>query len=846
MQRLKLVVPTAIVLALVLAPATVRAEGSPTLEQIMADPLWIGKTPQRPYWSADSTTIYYEQDREGENDDDLLRVERRGGEPTVIEGDTWATVDRPDGAWSADRRRYAFVRFGDVFVRDITSGTLRQITRTGSFERDVLFLTDGRLAFRRDGQFFAVDLDGDGPLTQLTDVRTTDDPDDEADADDYLSQQQPRLFEWIADRQQRRDVARQRERQRQVDDPTAPGRPIYLGDDVEIEWRSLSPSGRAMVVSTRPAKRDKGRNDQMPSYVSDDGYVEALDVRPKVGTAEAWTDTVWLLDLATGHPVSLDLADLPGITDDPLAHLKADTVGAAESTQPTEDDTEDETSEGESSEDEPEPRPVRLEETILWSTDGRHAALHLHSYDNKDRWTVLLDISTLSTAADEDDEPTTTLAPELVHHLSNPDGWINWSFNEFDWLDDRRLWFLSEESGSSQLFLHDAESDTTRPLAAGSLLDGAVVADPQASPAGDWLYVQANPEHPGRYDVYRLATGSGSASIGTVEQVSTLGGRTEFALSPDGTSLLLESSSLIRPPELYVQSTSPGATATRLTDTVTDAFLGIDWVEPEIVPVPSSHVDAPIWSRFYPSRNPDRLRGPDGKVPAVIFVHGAGYLQNAHTGWSVYFREFMFHTLLAEQGYHVLDMDYRGSKGYGEAWRTAIYRHMGQPELEDLLDGVAWLTDGHDVDAERIGIYGGSYGGFMAFMALFKQPGVFAAGAALRPVTDWAHYNHAYTSNILNTPDVDPEAYERSSPIEFADGLADPLLICAPMLDDNVFFQDSVRLSQKLIELGKTDWEVAIYPVEPHGFRTPSSWLDEYRRIHDLFEEHLAPPANDL
>jgi dipeptidyl aminopeptidase/acylaminoacyl peptidase len=152
----------------------------------------------------------------------------------------------------------------------------------------------------------------------------------------------------------------------------------------------------------------------------------------------------------------------------------------------------------------------------------------------------------------------------------------------------------------------------------------------------------------------------------------------------------------------------------------------------------------------------------------------------------------MFHTLLVERGYVVMDMDYRGSAGYGRDWRTAIYRWMGKPEVEDL------------------------------------------AGA---------HYQPGYTSNILNTPEIDPEAYRRSSPIELAEGLAKPLLICSPMLDDNVFFQDSVRLVQRLIELGKENWEIALYPIEPHGFREPSSWLDEYRRILKLFEQRLRAQA---
>jgi dipeptidyl aminopeptidase/acylaminoacyl peptidase len=224
-----------------------------------------------------------------------------------------------------------------------------------------------------------------------------------------------------------------------------------------------------------------------------------------------------------------------------------------------------------------------------------------------------------------------------------------------------------------------------------------------------------------------------------------------------------------------------------------------------------------------------------------MFVHGSGYLQNSHLGWSYYFREFMFHTLLVRRGYVVIDMDYRASMGYGRDWRTAIYRRMGQPELEDMIDGVRFLERTYNVDPARVGVYGGSYGGFMALMALFKEPELFAAGAALRPVTDWQHYNETYTSRILNTPQVDPLAYRLSSPIEFAAGLQRPLLIAHGMLDDNVLYKDSVRLAQRLIELGKKDWELASYPIEPHGFREPSSWLDEYRRILALFETHLNP-----
>ena len=280
----------------------------------------------------------------------------------------------------------------------------------------------------------------------------------------------------------------------------------------------------------------------------------------------------------------------------------------------------------------------------------------------------------------------------------------------------------------------------------------------------------------------------------------------------------------------------PTATAcAQLTDTRKPAFKAMDWLEPEYVQVPSRHGAGTIHGKYYGPKNPE----PGKQYPIVMFVHGAGYLQNVSDRYPNYFREQMFHNLLVQQGYIVLDLDYRASEGYGRDWRTDIYRRMGTPELEDYLDGLDWVVANKQGNRDKAGIYGGSYGGFMAFMALFKQPGVFKAGAALRPVTDWSQYNHEYTANILNTPELDPEAYRISSPLEYAAGLQDHLLIAHGMIDDNVFYKDSVMLAQKLIELRKDKWELASYPLERHGFTHPESWYDEYRRIHELFEKAL-------
>ena len=199
----------------------------------------------------------------------------------------------------------------------------------------------------------------------------------------------------------------------------------------------------------------------------------------------------------------------------------------------------------------------------------------------------------------------------------------------------------------------------------------------------------------------------------------------------------------------------------------------------------------------------------------------------------------MFHNLLVEKGYTVLDLDYRASDGYGRDYRTAIYRYMGGRDLDDYIDAKEFMVDKYGIDSNRIGMYGGSYGGFITLMALLTKPDEFACGAALRSVTDWSHYNHEYTSNILNYPETDSLAYRRSSPIYFAENLNKPLVMLHGMVDGNVQFQDVVRLSQRFIELGKKDWELAVFPVEGHGFKTASSWTDEYRRILELFEREL-------
>ena len=181
--------------------------------------------------------------------------------------------------------------------------------------------------------------------------------------------------------------------------------------------------------------------------------------------------------------------------------------------------------------------------------------------------------------------------------------------------------------------------------------------------------------------------------------------------------------------------------------------------------IPSTHFDGVIYAKLYRGA---AVSDSDKAPGASCSFTERDICRTCICAIPITFREQMFNNLLVQHGYVVLDMDYRASAGYGRDWRTAIYRQMGHPELEDLLDGKKWLAEHAAVDPKRVGVYGGSYGGFMTLMALFRAPGEFAAGAALRPVTDWMQYENDYTSAILNDPQIDPIAYARSSPIEFA------------------------------------------------------------------------------
>ena len=541
----------------------------------------------------------------------------------------------------------------------------------------------------------------------------------------------------------------------------------------------LSPDGKHVFILI-VERTDAAKRPNVPNYVTESSYTEDIPARTFVGDSQD-NRTLAVLNLSTGKSVLV-----------------------AKDTEETKD----------------------TKAVVRWgmpqlSDDGSLVIAHARAANNKDRWLVAVD-----------PETGTSRILDTLHD----DAWVRevGGFGPNDpsfglLADQKHVWFLSERDGWMHLYSLDA---TAAQPAARQLTQGKWEIDDVAFSADrKRFYITSTEEHPGERHIYAMPIDGGART-----KLTAMTGGTSGEASPDDSTFGLIYSSSTKPNEVYLMPNRPGAAATQVTTSTSAEWRSYKWAEPQLVTY-KTRDGVDVYARMFTPEMVGAKRDPS--APAVVFVHGAGYLQNAHKYWSSYYREFMFNQLLASRGYVVLDPDYRASSGYGRDWRTAIYRHMGGKDLEDVVDGARYLVATQKVNPKHIGVYGGSYGGFITLMAMFTTPDVFAAGAALRPVTDWTHYNHGYTSNILNEPQADAEAYRKSSPIYFAEGLKGALLICHGMVDTNVLFQDSVRLVQRLIELRKDNWSVAPFPVENHGFEEATSWADEYKRILKLFEDNL-------
>jgi dipeptidyl aminopeptidase/acylaminoacyl peptidase len=810
-----------------------------TIDSIMRGNELVGYEPRAVRWSGDNQRIFFQWKQYNDSRDkdyDTYAINSDGTNLKKLSEEEAKNAPPLFGEDSKDKRFTLYTDGGDVYLYDYTTSSRRQITATSDVEANARFSRDQKsITFTRANNLYVMSLES-GSLAQLTNIPSPAAPQVAAggggtgfgqgqrglgntggsattqqrgtESQEYVKKEEQELLDIVKRRAQKR--AEDEERRKQLN----PRKPFQLQATQTVTNLQLAPDGKSVIATVVEAPVGS-KTTIVPNYVTESGYTEDIPSRTNVGDTQS-RSRLAILDVATGEAKWVEHGQRQIAPTNEAQQAKQQTEDknqikgeAQQEQQRTTSQQATESRRDAQQQNQTRDRDVQLFQP-LWSDDGTKAVFQARAADNKDRWILALDAATGKTR---------------VITTDHDDAWINGpgAFT-LGWLKgNSRIYFQSERDGYSHLYTINYDGSDLQQLTKGKW----EVTSVQLSDDKSKFYLTSSEVHPGERHFYSMNTDGSERT-----RITSMPGSNAATLSHDEKKIALIYSFSNKPPELYVQENRPGETAKKLTSSPAPEFWQYNWIDPPLITF-KARDGAAVPARFYKPANFKR------GGPAVIFVHGAGYAQNVHRYWASYYREYMFHHFLMENGYCVIDVDYRASSGYGRDWRAGIYRHMGGKDLDDQVDAAKWMVTEHGVDAKRIGLYGGSYGGFITLMAMFTEPEVFAAGAALRPVTDWAHYNHGYTSNILNTPQKDSEAYKQSSPIYFAQNLKGALLICHGMVDTNVHFQDSVRLVQRLIELRKENWELAVYPVEDHGFVEPASWADEYKRIFKLFENNL-------
>ena len=759
------------------------------LKQIMSGSNFVGNSPESYYWSVDGQAIYFYWNPENKIGSSLYAYSLKEQTYAKLSDSLANTVVFYDPS-QRDFQRQFMSDEGVLWSIDKMSGN-RQVhlqTTNGVFnvqrskQPEIVLFQQGDQAYSMNTK--------SGSIRQLTNFKAGEEKNKLTDSS-FLEKQQVELFDFIQEKNKRADFYKNQADQTRFIFP----KEQYVGSS---SWSEIQVDPSVNYAVLRVSEEVESKPTSVEQFITNDGFTKHQLARDKV-SAEEPNQKLMLYQLSSDTLINIDFSKLTDIRLKPAYLREKDSVSLYK-----------------------QDRALFIH-AVQFAQNQPLALCDVRSSDNKDRWIVLVNLEKATVKEIEHQHDEAWIGGPGISSWNEADGNLDWI------VDGESFYFQSEESGYSTVYeyeLSKGKKSCLWPVAKTEVYEVRLSKDRKN------MYLEYNPCENGKTGHH--AFGKLNLENLTFTPYAQLQvGYNEVRLSPDEKNMVVRQSFANKPWELYVKENNPTKRDLRqITHSTSDAFESYRWIDPQVISIPASD-GVPIFARIYEPTKETK------NGAAIFFVHGAGYLQNAHHYWSNYYREYMFHHLLMEKGFTVIDLDYRASEGYGRDYRTAIYRHMGGRDLEDFVDAKAFMVKNYGIDAKRVGMYGGSYGGFITLMGLLTKPNEFACGAALRSVTDWAHYNHEYTSNILNNPETDPEAYRKSSPIYFAENLQDPLLMLHGMVDDNVQFQDVVRLSQRFIELGKKDWDLAVYPVESHGFKESYSWYDEYRRILELMEKHL-------
>ena len=408
--------------------------------------------------------------------------------------------------------------------------------------------------------------------------------------------------------------------------------------------------------------------------------------------------------------------------------------------------------------------------------------------------------------------------------------------------DGRWIAFLSDREGWNHIYL--VSSDKSQSGDGADLIqltEGShEYGDLAWSPDGRRLAFSLNStDGPGirHLAVAEIGHDPSASSITTL----TSGGGTNTApsWSPDGRHIVFQHTDPESSADLFIIETAAGSEPRRLTDSMPANLDRSALIEPEFVRYPAEDGSEVPAYLFVP---PELDRSQ--QHPAVVWVHGDGINQN-YDGWHIqrnYAVYYSFHQYLAQRGYVVLSVDYRGSIGYGKQWRQGHFRDLGGKDYLDVAAGMDYLETLGYVDTKRVGVWGLSYGGFMTLQALTVTPDLFRCGINVAGVADWRTWHKdpggPWIQGRMGTPAENVELYQRTASIEFIDRIERPLLVLHGTADVNVPFTESVRLVDALTKRGK-DYEFVMYPGEFHYFHRAHILRDAWTRVESFFDEHL-------
>jgi dipeptidyl-peptidase 4 len=226
---------------------------------------------------------------------------------------------------------------------------------------------------------------------------------------------------------------------------------------------------------------------------------------------------------------------------------------------------------------------------------------------------------------------------------------------------------------------------------------------------------------------------------------------------------------------------------------------------------------------------------PKKKYPVLMYVYGGPGSQTTQESWGS--NEMWYH-LLTQKGYIIVSVDGRGTGARGEKFKKCTYKNMGKLELDDQISAAKYLQTLAYVDKDRIGIWGWSFGGYMTSLCMTRGGGVFKAGIAVAPVTNWRFYDTIYTERYLETPQSNAKGYDENSPISYAKGLQGSYLLVHGSADDNVHFQNSMEWITALVAAGK-QFDLMIYPNKNHGIGGKDTRYHLYQKMTNFIVENL-------